>query len=139
MGSSPGHAVGQAPPSLKEIKVPDVNIKDKLKDFISKEKDAILLGKDFFWDMQAGSGGQACDSCHFRAGADLRVKNQLTPGLNRGSNKVGRNPDKTFQPTASGGQGGPNYTLVKDDFPFHQFNNPDDRNSGVAFTTNDIT
>ncbi len=122
-------AAGKAPPSLKEIKVPHVN---KLKDFVSKEKEVILLGKAFFWDLQAGSDGQACASCHFRAGADLRVKNQLAPGLIRENN-----PDTIFQPTASFGQGGPNYTLVGDDFPFHQFNDPDDRNSGVAFTTND--
>lgn len=78
-------------PSLKEIKVPDVNQKDKLKDFVGDEKKAILLGQALFWDMQAGSEGQACASCHFRAGADKRVKNQLTPGLNRENNS-----DPTF-------------------------------------------
>lgn len=66
-----------APPSLKEIKVPSVDEKDNIKDFIEKTDKAILLGKALFWDMQAGSDGQACASCHFIAGADLRVKNQL--------------------------------------------------------------
>ena len=42
----------------------------------------IALGKALFWDMQVGSDGvQACASCHFRAGADPRSKNQVSPGL----------------------------------------------------------
>src|SRR6185295_16595449 len=33
-----------------------------------------------FWDMQAGGDGlQACASCHFQAGADVRDRNQLHP------------------------------------------------------------
>lgn len=120
-----------APVSLSKVPVPSV---PGLENFIGKKTALLRLGKSLFWDQAAGSDGQACASCHFHAGADNRVKNQLTPGLLRASG-----PDKTFQPTASGGAGGPNYTLVKDDFPFHQFNNPNDRNSGVKFTTNDIT
>lgn len=123
-------AAGNAPPSLKEIKVPKV---ENLKDFVADEGKARLMGKALFWDMQLGSDGQACASCHFHAGADLRVKNQLAPGLRRENN-----PDETFQQTASGDSGGPNYTLIEDDFPFHQFNDPDDRSSGVKFSTNDI-
>jgi cytochrome c peroxidase len=42
------------------------------------------LGKTLFWDMQVGSDGQACASCHFHAGADNRTKNQPNPGLNAG-------------------------------------------------------
>ena len=43
---------------------------------------ARALGKALFWDMQVGSDGvQACASCHFRAGADPRSKNQVSPGL----------------------------------------------------------
>ena len=30
------------------------------------------LGKALFWDIQIGSDGQACASCHFHAGADIR-------------------------------------------------------------------
>lgn len=136
MGSSFAFAQeesSKAPPSLKEIKVPKVDKKDKLKDFVGDEKKAIILGKALFWDMQAGSDGQACASCHFRAGADLRVKNQLTPGLNRENN-----PDTMFQSTKSGGAGGPNYTLEEGDFPFHQRANPDEKGSNVTFNTNDI-
>src|SRR5262249_11068072 len=44
----------------------------------------------------------------------------------------------TFDPTASGGKGGPNYTLKAGDFPFHQLSNPLDRDSAVMFTTNDV-
>ena len=41
---------------------------------------AIVLGKALFWDMNAGSDEtQACASCHFNAGADPRIKNQLNP------------------------------------------------------------
>jgi cytochrome c peroxidase len=39
------------------------------------------LGKALFWDMQVGSDGiTACASCHFNAGADNRVNNQVSPG-----------------------------------------------------------
>ena len=37
-----------------------------------------MLGKALFWDMQVGSDGiQACATCHFQAGADVRSKNQV--------------------------------------------------------------
>ena len=49
-------------------------------DFVKDEAAAIALGKAFFWDMQVGSDGvTACASCHFHAGTDNRVKNQLSP------------------------------------------------------------
>ncbi len=128
--SSAALAAANSPPSLKEINVPSVA---NLGAFVRDTNKAILLGKALFWDTQLGSDGQACASCHFHAGADPRVKNQLSPGLLRENN-----PDRTFQPAASGGRGGPNYTLVTADFPFHQFNNPDSRSSGVKFSTNDI-
>jgi cytochrome c peroxidase len=42
---------------------------------------AVALGKALFWDVQAGSDGvTACASCHFRAGADTRLRNTLNPG-----------------------------------------------------------
>ena len=42
----------------------------------------IALGKALFWDMQVGSDGiQSCATCHFNAGADVRSKNQISPGL----------------------------------------------------------
>ena len=42
---------------------------------------ALALGKALFWDQQVGSDGQACASCHFNAGADARITNQLNPGF----------------------------------------------------------
>jgi cytochrome c peroxidase len=96
----------------------------------SREK-AIMLGKALFWDMQAGSDGQACASCHFSAGADPRARNQLSPGLLGG--------DDDFDDTRSGKNGGPNYMLVAADFPFHVKKDPKDRRSKVLFDTNDVT
>jgi cytochrome c peroxidase len=90
-----------------------------------------VLGKALFWDTQTGSDGQACASCHFHAFADPRLTNQLSPGLKATPQ------DTTFQPTASGGAGGPNYTLNGKDFPFHQLADPTDRQSAILFDTND--
>jgi cytochrome c peroxidase len=94
---------------------------------------AFVLGKALFWDTDAGSDGQACASCHFHAGADPRTTNQLSPGLKASP------VDTTFQRTASGGAGGPNYTLTGKDFPFHQLADPTDRQSAVLFDTNDAS
>ncbi|MBI3845214.1 MAG: cytochrome C peroxidase [Planctomycetes bacterium] len=69
---------------------------------------ARALGKALFWDMQVGSDGvQACASCHFRAGADPRSKNQVSPGL-----KHAPSADLTYS-TGSG----PNHQLEAADFP----------------------
>ena len=90
------------------------------------------LGKAFFWDSQAGSDGQACASCHFHAGADIRVPNQVNPG-------IPSNPDTQFHARASNSADvtGPNATLTASDFPFHQLANPADRNSAIVYDTND--
>ena len=77
--------------------------------------------------MQVGSDGvQACGTCHFRAGADPRTKNQISPGLLR----VVFRPDEDGNPvggriptSTSTGQG-PNATLTKGDFPLRQLANP---------------
>ena len=83
-----------------------------------QERLALQLGKALFWDVQVGSDGQACGSCHFHAGADNRVKNQVNPGL--------KGNDKTFggMVTEAGkARGltaapfGPNYSLQAGDFP----------------------
>ncbi|MEJ2764643.1 cytochrome c peroxidase [Photobacterium sp. MCCC 1A19761] len=117
--------------SLKGVKPAPV---PGIEEFIKDKKAAIKLGKALFWDMQVGSQGQSCGSCHFSAGADSRVKNQLSPGLN--------NTDVTlqeiFNPTLSGGAGGPNYTLKVEDFPFRKYENPDDRHSNVLFDSDDV-
>jgi hypothetical protein len=57
---------------------------------IADKTAAIELGKALFWDMQAGSDDiQACASCHFNAGADSRVNNEVNPDQPGG--------DTTFQ------------------------------------------
>jgi hypothetical protein len=120
------------PPEIGTLKGVPVPEPAGLGNFVRDRKTAIALGKALFWDQQVGSDGQACASCHFHAGADSRVKNQLNPGL------AGAVPDMQFShPLASDGAGGPNYALVAKDFPFHQLSDPLDRNSTVIFDTND--
>ena len=70
---------------------------------IADKTAAIELGKALFWDMQAGSDDiQACASCHFNAGADSRVNNEVNPGQAGG--------DTTFQlGVPFNGSMGPNY------------------------------
>jgi hypothetical protein len=116
------------PTSLKSIAVPEP---PNLGDFVQDKAAAIRLGKALFWDMQASSDTQmACASCHFHAGADNRVKNELNPGQAGGSN--------VFDPVASGNKGGPNYTLTAADFPFHQLSDVKDRESTVMFDTDEV-
>ena len=67
------------PGDLRAVAVP---VPSNLDDFVRDPVMARALGKALFWDMQVGSDGvQACASCHFRAGADPRSKNQVSPGL----------------------------------------------------------
>jgi cytochrome c peroxidase len=78
-----------------------------LAEFVKNTPAAIALGKALFWDMQVGSDGvQACASCHFRAGADPRSKNQLSPGLQHVPTT-----DLAFK------WGGPNYQITGAEFP----------------------
>lgn len=119
--------------SLKGVKPPEPKDLGK---YVRDRDAAIVLGKAFFWDTQAGSDGQACGSCHFHAGADNRTKNQLSPGLN---NMAGPPLSQRFDRTASGSAGGPNYTLMESDYPFHQLQDIDDPNSTVLFDTDDVT
>src|SRR5215831_3814898 len=93
--------------SLKRVKVPQA-------DFSAYVGDAnllVVLGKALFWDMQLSSDGRvACASCHFHAGADHRLQNQLS------------NPLGSFVP---------NYALTAADYPFHQLADRDDNRSAV--------
>jgi cytochrome c peroxidase len=95
---------------------------------------AIQLGKALFWDANVGSDGVACASCHFHAGADRRTRNQLNSGLRH----HGAASAATFDATASGALGGPNYSLKAGDFPLHRFANSADRDSAVLFDTDDV-
>ena len=112
--------------SLKTVEIPPVL---GLEYFVRNKPAAIALGKALFWDAKVGSDGQACASCHFHAGADNRLKNQLNPGQRGGNN--------LFNATATGG-GGPNYTLTPADFPFLRLLDPLDRNSKVTFESKDV-
>ncbi|MEY4754074.1 MAG: hypothetical protein RJA44_1749 [Pseudomonadota bacterium] len=112
--------------SLKSVPVPPV---PGLERYVRDRAAAIALGKALFWDAQVGSDGQACASCHFHAGADRRMKNQISPGLKGG--------DTSFGPMPTG-VGGPNYTLKPLDFPLYRLADPLDRNSAILYETNDV-
>ena len=93
------------PGDLRAVAVP---APPNLTDFVKDPAAAVVLGKALFWDMQVGSDGvQACASCHFRAGADPRSKNQVSPGL-----KQQPDADLTYATGA-----GPNHQLVAANFP----------------------
>lgn len=126
---APSKANAQVPPpaeapipltALNTVQVPlpadlDVYIKDRAA--------AIRLGKALFWDMQVGSAGQACASCHYNAGADSRSVNQLNPG-----------PDGRFDTTHSN-----NFQLKLDThFPLTKFQDALDVNSPKVRSRNDI-
>lgn len=100
-----------------------VPLPPNLERFVRNREKATALGKALFFDMSVGSEGiQACASCHFHAGADNRIKNQLSPGILQvleqrkgdviGFSRAPLDPDNAFQ------LGGPNATLKRDDFPF---------------------
>jgi cytochrome c peroxidase len=123
------------PPSLKGVAVPRTpGLLDGSSPIVVDEKAAVRLGKALFWDMSVGSDGMACATCHFHAGADRRITNQLTTGVFH----KGAPTATTFEATASGEAGGPNYTLRQGDFPFHQLSNPNNKKSKVVFTTDDV-
>jgi cytochrome c peroxidase len=99
---------GAVPLPLAKVPVPEP---PNLSQFVKDKGAAIILGKAFFWEMQAGSDGvQACASCHFRAGADSRLTNQLNPGP--------ATPPATLPAFEVGP--GPHYPLQPGDFPFFQ-------------------
>jgi len=128
----------------------------------------LQLGKALFFDVGAGSDGNACASCHFAAGADNRVSHQLTPGVidprytsaDFGSGDVhfggltasGQSTlppalrtdaaDLSPEPTQGLKAGGQLATSGGDvepsDFPTHRLADMDDRESAVLYTTNDV-
>jgi cytochrome c peroxidase len=129
-------ALAVALDSLAVVPVPEpANLNEFLKPGIAARTAAIQLGKALFWDMQVGSDGQACGSCHFHAGADSRTKNQLSP-----HQRLPVQP-AAFNRTGSGNVGGPNYNLRTADFPFHRLADPeleDFTARVVLFDTNDV-
>ena len=98
--------------SLKSIPIPGPS-QALLSQFVADKTAAIQLGKALFWDARVGSDNKtACATCHFAAGADTRVRNQVSPGLLR----LSPGPDRTFQLG-----GAPNHKLSADDFPFTRY------------------
>lgn len=95
--------------TLKGVAVPKPTA---LGQYVADERMLVVLGKALFWDVQVGSDGQtACATCHFHAGADHRVQNQLASPANASIDIT------------------PNTTLRSADFPFHAFSNPADNRS----------
>ncbi len=134
MGGMMGGSSSSIPPSLQGQGIPAVSgLVDGTDPIIVDKDTAIALGKALFWDTNVGSDGMACASCHFHAGADGRVKNQLNSGQNS-TEATG----KTFERTASGLTGGVNYTLNNGDFPLHKFQNPLNNQSAMSFSTDDV-
>ena len=98
----------QDPGSLKRVSVPQPS---DLARYVSDNSVLIVLGKALFWDMQAGSDGRvACATCHFHAGADHRLRNQLSSA------------SSTFRA---------NHLLTGEDFPFYLLANQNDNRSEV--------
>jgi hypothetical protein len=149
----PGGGKSKRAASLKTVPVPEpVNLGSFLKSDPGKvnamgfpapspeaKAAAIQLGKALFWDMQVGSDGlTACASCHFHAGADSRVRNQMSPGLlSEGDPDGDGTPgDQTFEVA------GPNEAVTQAGFPFHQRVGPidvrDRQKSEIARNTNDV-
>src|SRR5687768_3935861 len=110
-----------------------VSTPPNLSEFIRDEEAALVLGKALFWDMQVGSDGvQACATCHFRAGADPRSRNQVSPGLLRVRFLPGGGvePDPDYDFTAGAVPGhtqGPHYQLRPENFPFRPLVAPPNR------------
>ena len=106
-------------------------------DYVQDRAAAVRLGKALFWDMNVGSDGStACASCHFQAGVDNRITNQINPGL------ANSNPNspmaRRFDKPALAKSWGPNYTLALNDFPLHVLSDPRNRNSEIVSTTDDV-
>ena len=99
---------GQNPPlaSLKTVAPPSPVGAER---YVQDQRALVALGKTLFWEMQAGSDGRtACASCHFHAGADHRLQNQL-----------------------SGPAAAVNQVLTSADFPFHRLANTGNNRSAV--------
>jgi cytochrome c peroxidase len=125
--------------SLASVPIPEPsNLDQILNSGAVARTAAVQLGKALFWDMQVGSDGVTCATCHHHAGADSRLRNQLSPGLQR----VDIDLRTIFNDTAAPGvSGGPNYALTELDFPLHRLTVRDDPNfetRAVTFDTDDV-
>ena len=132
--SHPALASDNSPSSLQGVAIPiSPGLLEGNAPIVLDKTAAIQLGKALFWDSAIGSDGMACASCHFHAGADRRIQNQLSTGA------LHKKPSGLrFQKTASNAEGGVNYRLTSDDFPLHKLQDPHDKQSAVLFDTDDV-
>lgn len=133
LGCAPSAAQTTAEPaptisSLFGVKPKMPDLREYVVDLLAAQQ----LGKALFWDIAVGSDGMACASCHFHAGVDVRLKNQMSPGLLRNP------PDKTFSNRRDGTPDGPNVEMRSVDFPLHELTNANDRESAIKYSTNDV-
>ena len=113
-GGGNGGGGNPAVASLKTVSVPQPT---GLSQYVQDQNALILLGKALFWDMQTGSDGRtACASCHFHAGADHRLTNQL-----------------------SGAAAVVDTTLTASDFPFHRLSDLTNNRSAVVSDKRQVT
>ncbi|NJC89305.1 MAG: cytochrome-c peroxidase [Desulfuromonas sp.] len=127
--------LGPMPISLKHLPVPEVpGLLDGAEPIVVDRSAAIALGKALFWDVNVGSDGMACGSCHFHAGADRRVKNQISPGGQSIAPEA-----KQFGADAGGEALGPNRSLRLSDFPLHRRQQPLEEFSPVTYETDNVT
>ncbi len=127
--------LGPMPISLKSLPIPEVpGLLNGSDPIIINKNAAIALGKALFWDTNVGSDGMACGSCHFHAGADGRVKNQVSPGGQSSPQNT-----QAFDVSAAGATLGPNHTLSSADFPFHQRQKPLQEFSPMTYNTGNVT
>lgn len=112
-----GGGGGAQNPPLASLKTVAAPLSTGLDRYVLDQTALIVLGKALFWDMQAGSDGRtACATCHFHAGADHRVQNQL-----------------------SGRDAVINQVLASVDFPFHKLSNTGNNRSAVVSDKQQVT
>jgi cytochrome c peroxidase len=122
----------KAPESLRSVRVPVVpGLLNGADPIIVDQKAAIALGKALFWDTNVGSDGMACASCHFAAGTDGRIRNQLGRSEYHADHDTGAG----FSLMGSGRLATVDYTPSSLDFPFAQFVDPTNNASGLKFST----
>ena len=135
---TPSLALAHGDPSyqnLKGIKAPTIaGLINGPSAILTDPKAAIQLGKALFWDMNVGSDGVACGSCHFHAGADRRSRNQINSGFLHATDPLTSFDFNINMST----QGGPDYELKASDFPLFRFANRADKESIILFSTDDV-
>ncbi|MEO5741526.1 MAG: cytochrome c peroxidase [Vicinamibacterales bacterium] len=103
--------------TLKGVAIPQPD----LTQYVADRQLLIVLGKALFWDQQVGSDGRtACATCHFHAGADHRVANQIAGPATSTAAVVG------------------NTSLTSSDFPFHAFADPNNNASAMTRARRDV-